>query len=115
MFSYEVRCENCNYFQLWGLEQLIRALVRAGKLRLTAEFDAALVSELFRIHIRSVHCPECGKHGCLTCRAAKAEDWNWADEVRCEECKAEIPKARVDAIPGVKRCVECQREQDVRR
>ncbi len=30
----------------------------------------------------------------------------------CEECGAEIPPARRQAIPGVSRCVACQAEQD---
>lgn len=31
---------------------------------------------------------------------------------RCEECDATIPEARRQAIPGVRLCVACQREQD---
>ena len=30
----------------------------------------------------------------------------------CEECDAEIPAARRDAIPGVRRCVSCQATVD---
>lgn len=30
----------------------------------------------------------------------------------CEECEAEIPKARRDAVPGVRLCVRCQSKQD---
>ena len=30
----------------------------------------------------------------------------------CEECDAEIPEARREAIPGVRLCVTCQAEQD---
>ena len=30
----------------------------------------------------------------------------------CEECDAEIPAARRDAIPGVRRCVGCQASFD---
>lgn len=32
----------------------------------------------------------------------------------CEECNAEIPQARRDAIPGVRLCVACQSEADKR-
>ena len=31
---------------------------------------------------------------------------------RCEECDAEIPQARREAIPGVRRCVACQEKRD---
>ena len=30
----------------------------------------------------------------------------------CEECDAEIPPARREAIPGVRLCVQCQEEID---
>ena len=30
----------------------------------------------------------------------------------CEECDAPIPKARREAIPGVRLCVNCQEEHD---
>jgi len=30
----------------------------------------------------------------------------------CEECDAEIPRARREALPGVRLCVQCQSEQD---
>jgi phage/conjugal plasmid C-4 type zinc finger TraR family protein len=30
----------------------------------------------------------------------------------CEECDAEIPEARRDAVPGVRHCVNCQTELD---
>ena len=31
---------------------------------------------------------------------------------QCEECDAEIPEARRKAVPGVRLCIECQREAD---
>lgn len=30
----------------------------------------------------------------------------------CEECDVDIPKARREAIPGVRLCVSCQSEKD---
>jgi len=30
----------------------------------------------------------------------------------CEECDAEIPEARRNAVPGVRHCVNCQTELD---
>ena len=27
---------------------------------------------------------------------------------QCEECAADIPQARRDAVPGVRRCISCQ-------
>jgi len=31
---------------------------------------------------------------------------------RCEECDANIPEARRQAVPGVRLCINCQAEQD---
>lgn len=31
---------------------------------------------------------------------------------RCEDCDEEIPEARRQAVPGVRRCVRCQEEAD---
>jgi phage/conjugal plasmid C-4 type zinc finger TraR family protein len=31
---------------------------------------------------------------------------------RCDECEAEIPEARRQAVPGVRLCVSCQEERD---
>lgn len=110
--SFEVRCEHCGYFQLWGLEQMTRALVKSGKLRATSEFEALIVSELFRAHLAAIRCPECKRTETLRCRVPKEKTWDWADEVRCTECQAEIPPERVAAIPGVKLCIHCQRESE---
>jgi len=33
----------------------------------------------------------------------------------CEECNAAIPKARREAVPGVRLCVSCQAELDKKR
>ncbi len=32
----------------------------------------------------------------------------------CENCDAEIPEARREAIPGVRLCVQCQSEEDTK-
>ncbi len=32
----------------------------------------------------------------------------------CAECEEPIPEARQTAIPGVKLCIECQKERDAR-
>ena len=34
--------------------------------------------------------------------------------LRCEDCDAEIPEGRRQALPGVRLCVECQSERDRR-
>ena len=34
--------------------------------------------------------------------------------LQCEECGADIPEGRREALPGVRLCVECQSERDRR-
>ena len=35
-----------------------------------------------------------------------------ASRTHCEECDAEIPEARREAVPGVRLCIKCQAEMD---
>jgi len=110
IISFEVRCDKCDFFQLWGLEQVIRGLVQAGKLHLESDFDAALIYELFRVHYSTVRCPGCGEISSLSQSSPKKNQWTWADEVCCKDCGNDIPPERLAAIPNVSRCVACQRE-----
>lgn len=109
---FEVRCANCGYFELWGLERIIRALMAAGKLSPMSEFHAELFAELFTVHVKHVACPECGQKQTLRAVRTQKGDWDWEDAVRCEDCGGEIPEARLRALPGVTRCVKCQTEID---
>jgi len=43
---------------------------------------------------------------------AKNQLPNGESLVHCEECNANIPEARREAIPGVRVCVECQERHD---
>lgn len=106
--SFEVRCEHCGFFELWGIERVVRALVAVGKLSPGSEFDAALFAELFLHHGGDVFCPRCRETGALAVKRAAPDDWEWDDAVRCEECGGEIPEARLKAVPGTPRCIRCQ-------
>ncbi len=110
MIFFEVRCSNCDYFELWGLERAIQALTAVGKLSPAAEFHAELFAELFRVHAKHVACSGCGKTETLRAVRTQKGDWDWEDAVRCEDCGGEIPEARLRAVPGATRCVKCQEE-----
>ncbi len=45
-------------------------------------------------------------------RRARSEIPQGESLARCEECDAEIPAARREAVPGVRLCVACQAERD---
>lgn len=110
---FEVRCSNCGYFELWGLERAVRTLTAVGKLSPGTEFHAELFAELFLVHIKHVACPECDKTETLRATRIQKGDWDWEDAVRCEECGGEIPEVRLKAVPGTMRCVKCQQEYDL--
>lgn len=38
-----------------------------------------------------------------------------ASRTHCAECQESIPKARQQAIPGVKLCLDCQKARDARK
>ncbi len=106
--SFEIRCSGCGFREPWGLEQAVRALIGVGKLRADTDFDADLISELFRVHAGAVACPNCAGLSTLSARKALPGDWDWDDVVRCEDCGKPIPEARLRAVPGATRCRDCQ-------
>ena len=48
-------------------------------------------------------------------KRARAEMPRGESLTHCEECEAEIPLASQRAVPGVRLCIECQRELDENR
>lgn len=110
--GFEVRCQSCKFFELWGMEQAIRALIKAGKLSITTDYDREIFAELLLTHQAKLICPQCRAKGTLDVKRAKTGQWDWEDAVYCEDCDKEIPPARIVAVPGVKRCISCQQKQD---
>ncbi len=109
-FFFDVRCADCGYCELWGLERAIRTLTAAGKLSPLSDFNGELFAELFRIHAKCVVCPNCEKTGVLHTIRTQKGVWDWDDTVHCEDCGQEIPKNRLRAVPNATRCVKCQAE-----
>ena len=48
-------------------------------------------------------------------RLARSQMPSGASLQRCEQCDADIPQARREAVPGVRLCVSCQNEADEQR
>jgi phage/conjugal plasmid C-4 type zinc finger TraR family protein len=46
---------------------------------------------------------------------ARAETPHGISAIHCDDCGEPIPKRRREALPGVRRCVECQSERDAQR
>ena len=108
---FEVRCPQCRFVELWGLERGLRELVAVGRYRARADFDPEMIRELFLIHADKIDCPECGGKG-LAARIAPPDAWSWADETCCEHCGQVIPPERLAAVPGAKLCIGCQTAMD---
>ncbi len=45
-------------------------------------------------------------------KEARSRIASGASRETCEECGAAIPKARQEAVPGVRLCIACQSERD---
>lgn len=58
------------------------------------QIDASIQDELKRMQVR---------------RAPEGESLS-----NCAECEEPIPEARRTAVPGVKLCIDCQSERDIR-
>lgn len=110
--DFEVRCSFCDFFELWGMEQAIRALTKVGKLSTATDYDAELFAELILAHADKITCQNCRSLGTLQVKRTKVGDWDWEDAVYCEDCGEEIPPARVVAVPDTKLCVRCRQKYD---
>ncbi|WP_275098067.1 TraR/DksA C4-type zinc finger protein [Sedimenticola hydrogenitrophicus] len=45
---------------------------------------------------------------------ARRVQYRGASAATCEECLDQIPQARRDAIPGVRLCITCQQDNELR-
>jgi ssDNA-binding Zn-finger/Zn-ribbon topoisomerase 1 len=104
---FEMRCSQCHWVEIWGLERAMRELVRMGRYRIVADFNPEIIRELFLIYAVRMDCPNCGVTGLIT-RIAPKESWTWTDEVCCEHCGKIIPTERLAAVPNTTLCVNCQ-------
>ena len=109
----QLRCPQCFAVSLCGTEDMLSRLRRLGILRREKEPDVALVLELFRSAAGRFECPECGRTGLSAVPADGDDDEEqWTGQRRCKSCDTAIPKERVDLLPDVRLCAECQRRDE---
>ncbi len=115
MFFCELICRNCQWRTVCGRVDAIGRLRLAGLLRRDPDPDEGLLRVLFVETASRMTCPICKEkrlHAVDRDEAASSEeDWqagDWQTAVLCELCREPIPAERVEALPGVRRCVVCQ-------
>jgi hypothetical protein len=84
-----------------------------GLLRREKDPDEDALAELLIDAAPRMTCPGCRAKGTLRATPSEAlpEDWedgNWQAAVLCEICRQPIPFERLEALPGSRRCVDCQ-------
>lgn len=108
MFSYELRCSNCGWQTVSGIEDAVTRLRIIGQLRRDKEPDEALVAELLVDSAPRMTCPLC-KEKRLSARPTADDDVEeWQAAILCEVCRQPIDAERLEAIPSTKRCAACQ-------
>ncbi len=110
----ELRCRGCLWREVCGPEEIAAWLRKAGKLRPRGHPDLDILYEVFRATAAQWTCPQCGKQGLAVANAVE-EATPWPGEPLCASCARPIPKARLEAIPGVRWCAACQREAELDR
>jgi Zn finger protein HypA/HybF involved in hydrogenase expression len=110
MFSSELVCRNCEWRTVCGREDAIGRLRLIGMLRRDPDPDDDLLKALFLEAAPRMTCPSCKEKRLHAVEYDVAEDDfdDWQAAVLCEVCREPISPERVEALPGVKRCVKCQ-------
>jgi hypothetical protein len=110
MFSSELVCRSCEWRTVCGREDAIGRLRLIGMLRRDPDPDEELLKALFFEAAPRMTCPICKEKRLHAVEYNPADDDfdDWQAAVLCEMCRQPIPPERVEALPGVKRCVACQ-------
>ena len=108
MISKKLQCRSCSWQTTSGRDDLISRLRLVGLLRRDKEPEKEIILALLEDAAARMTCPSCKSIG-LSVSEADEEDWDdWQAAVLCIHCRKPIPPERVEALPGVKTCVECQ-------
>lgn len=117
------QCPHCHQSRPWTKADRLVWLQQSGFLRKHKDPADDIVSEMFRLKLQELPCPNCQKTGVRVVTQVQAveeddEQWDTAatavasDElVRfCIDCREQIDPDRVELFPETTRCVACQRK-----
>lgn len=114
MFSSELICGNCGWRTICGRDDAIARLRLIGLLRRDPDPDEELLRALFAESAPRMTCPLCKvkRVHAVDYDASQEDDADWQTAILCEICREPIDPERVEALPGVKRCVVCQNREE---
>ncbi len=107
----QLTCPQCRRSWLCGPEAMLDWLRRVKKARRDTAAEPELIAELFRVNAGNFSCPECGARG-LVASPASEDDADWPMARSCQECGRPIGRERVESLPDVRLCVDCQARAD---
>lgn len=115
MLSRVLTCDGCGWRTVSGKDDLASRLRLVGLLRREKDPGEDLIAELLPEAASRMTCPACKSIG-LSVRIAESESEgdfdaefdDWQAAVLCEACRKPIPPERIEALPGARRCLECQ-------
>ncbi len=111
MLSKKLHCRSCSWQTTSGREDLISRLQLVGLLRRDNDPEDEIILALLEDAAARMTCPSCKSIGLVASDSEETEtEWDddWQAAVLCNHCRKPIPPERVEALPGVKQCVECQ-------
>lgn len=107
MLAVRLLCQKCGWQTSCGEEQIARRLRKLGLLKRAQLPTEELIRELLIASVARLTCDACGELQ-LVFSESDDEDGDWQQAVVCEVCHKPIAPERVEALPGVRRCVACQ-------
>jgi len=114
MFSYELTCSNCGWRTVCGVADAAARMRLIGMFRREPDPDEDVLAPLFVEAAPRMTCPICKEKRLVATESdANAEGDDWLVAVLCEVCHEPIDPERLEAIPGTKRCAECQGKAEV--
>jgi len=108
MFSSELVCRDCGWRTVFGRDDAIARLRLVGMLRRDPDPEDDLLRALFVDAAPRMACPICKERRLSAVDHDPEADDDWQSAVLCEVCREPIAPERVEALPGVRRCVACQ-------
>lgn len=102
-------CPHCGRRSVAGASDRLRLLQSAGHLKRMKDPASPLIPELLKTFLPTIACSQCNKVGLRIVAHKEDFDDTWFGvQPKCESCKSEISKERLEIFPNAKLCVKCQ-------
>ena len=108
MLAKTLSCSACGWRTVCGPAEIESRLRLVGLLRRDGDPDEEILAALLPDAAGRMTCPSCKRIGLTVGEADDAEEDDWLAATLCDACRKPIPPERLEALPGTRRCVECQ-------